>query len=121
MHSPLRVDSMINITSQVDLLGGDKSVEVVEFEEKSITLVRPGILPTGILLSLELSLIVGGQNQKLPAIGKIAQCYLVEVGQYRVRVQLRQFDVEVWTLFQEKLKGPQSRADKLFSLMKGEA
>lgn len=115
----LKMISLQSMISEMDILGGIPH----EITEYSGTLVSVNIhqpLAVGLLVSMNIQAVVKGRPQVFPAAGKIVHVEPVESGGYRIRIQMRQFDNDIWNRLLQQLGHSQTRVDHLFAKIKGE-
>lgn len=96
-------------------------LEVSQFGAQQIELVLGAPLSVGTLMNLTLELRGGPRPVTLDAVGKVAAQEAGSAGGARVRLQLRQFDNDVWAAILDVLRDRQGRADEIFTKVKGES
>lgn len=119
MNSSLQILSMKNIATEIDLLGGSAPLEVLEYGETALVIGFPAPLTVDVLLSLQCRLATQGRSALFPATAKVLSCSKTDEGFFRVQLQLRQYDTDIWERFIRIGRDGQEHADRLFSAIKG--
>jgi hypothetical protein len=118
MAPSLEILSMKNLTSEMDILGSRGPLVVTEYGEKVISFTFFSAIQSGVLVSMQMELNAQGKKHAFVATGKVLVCSEPEKGQFRIQLQLRQFEVEDWAKLLKILRGKQNRADQVFSSIK---
>lgn len=117
----LEILKIKNLTAEVDILGARGPLEVVECGASTVAFILDQPLREGVLISLEVRLAFAGRIRLFPVAGKVLGCALAGQGTHHIRVQLRQYDKELWGPLVRALAGDQDRVDRLFAAIKGES
>lgn len=117
----LEILKIKNLTAEVDILGARGPLEVVECGASTVAFVLDQPVREGVLISLELRLAFAGKVRLFPVAGKVLTSAAVGDGTHQIRVQLRQYDKEIWAPLVRALAGDQDRVDRLFAAIKGES
>lgn len=117
--SGIQIVSMKNVTTETDLLKGSGPLDVLEFGDAMVFFSFPVPMQKNALLSLQCVLLIQARPTHFFATTKVISCERSDQGIYRVQLQLRQYDSEVWSRFVGSRRHKQTRADRLFSRIKG--
>lgn len=120
MDVNLKVNTMKNLSAELDILKTTDSVEVGECSELDFAISLPGPISVGSLISAECTLEISGKRHKLPITGKVHSCNKIQNGQFHVRVRLGQYEKSLWDAMLAMHRSNQVEADRLFRAVKGE-
>lgn len=120
MSVTLRLDSIVNINSNVSLLpNGVRSLEVTQLGRETISFLTSVVAHVGQLVSIQGKVKLENQTHPFVATGKIVGVTANDDSASCVEVRLHQFDEELWNNIRHTLDAKQARADWLFKNIKG--
>lgn len=121
MDINMRIHSLTNLTSAIDILKGREATEVAEFGDADFVAYLPQAVRENTMVSLKCTLQIGDKKQELNITGKVLACREITAGSFQLKVHLRQYEKPVWAEILKTSRRNQSNADTLFTAIKGDA
>jgi hypothetical protein len=122
MTNAIILDSVKNDSTSTNLLpiGRGKSIEVIEFGQKSIIFQSPTKSAKGHLISVSGKILIAGRLHPFKATGQILNVTELDKASNRFEIQFHQYDKITWARFLEEMGKKQGRANDLFKKIRGE-
>lgn len=116
----MRIHSLTNLTTAIDLLKNHEPVEIAEFGDADFIAYLSQAVRDNTMISMKCTLQLGGKKQELALTGKVTACRELAPGNFQLKVHLRQYEKPVWAEILKVARQNQTGADTLFTAIKGE-
>lgn len=121
MNVTMKIHSLTNLTSAIDILKNREATEIAEFGDTDFVAYLPQAVRENTMVSLKCTLQMGQKNRELDLTGKVLTCRELAPGSFQLKVHLRQYEKPVWTEILKVSRKNQVNADTLFTAIKGDS
>ncbi len=121
MDVTMKIHSLTNLTSAIDILKNREAIEIAEYGDAEFVAYLPQAVRENTMVFLKCTLQLGPKKQELEITGKVLSSRELTPGCFQLKVHLRQYEKPVWAEILRISRGNQSNVDTLFTAIKGES